>query len=167
MGRRSLLWVWLKPCSCSTGALSIQLEIPVISVGTSNGTDRFGLVRPEYSWPVEGGPLWPVWSFRSVRPKCPFPLAKIFVPSTALFYPAYKNKYFPVESEVLWAKHDISNSLNHLQFFSILFYLPLTVSNNWRNTTRRWKKVCVIKLQFYKSVRISLLFVWDLSTIFN
>ena len=56
-----------------------------------------------------------------------------------------------MESEVLWVKHDISNSLNQLQFFSILFYLPLTVSNNWHNTTRRWKKVCVIKLQLYKS----------------
>ena len=31
------------------------------------------------------------------------------------------------------------------------WYLPLTVSNNWCNTTRRWKKVCVIKLQLYKS----------------
>ena len=25
------------------------------------------------------------------------------------------------------------------------------MSNNWRNTTRRWKKVCEIKLQLYKS----------------
>ena len=32
----------------NTGALSIQPKIPVISVGTSNGTDHFGLVRPEY-----------------------------------------------------------------------------------------------------------------------
>ena len=30
-------------------ALSIQPKIPVISVGTSNETDHFGLVRPEYS----------------------------------------------------------------------------------------------------------------------
>ena len=30
-------------------ALSIQPKIPVISVGTSNGTEHFGLVRPEYS----------------------------------------------------------------------------------------------------------------------
>ena len=34
------------------GALSIQPKIPVISVGTSNGTDHFGLVRPEYSGPA-------------------------------------------------------------------------------------------------------------------
>ena len=27
-------------------------QIPVISVGTSNGTDNFGLVRPEYSGPA-------------------------------------------------------------------------------------------------------------------
>ena len=32
-------------------ALSIQPKIPVISVGTSNGTDHFGLVGPEYSGP--------------------------------------------------------------------------------------------------------------------
>ena len=36
--------------------------------------------------------LWPVWPFRSVGPKCAFPFAKIVVPSTALLYPAYKNK---------------------------------------------------------------------------
>ena len=33
-------------------ALSIQPKIPVIWVGTSNGTDHFGLVRPEYSGPA-------------------------------------------------------------------------------------------------------------------
>ena len=31
--------------------LSIQPKIPEISAGTSNGTDHFGLVRPEYSRP--------------------------------------------------------------------------------------------------------------------
>ena len=41
----------------------------------------------------EGCPQWPVWTFRSVGPKCAFPFAKIVVPSTALLYPAYKNKY--------------------------------------------------------------------------
>ena len=47
------------------GALSIQPKIPVISVGTSNGTDLFGLVRPEYSGPaLKVVQLWPVWSFR-------------------------------------------------------------------------------------------------------
>ena len=39
----------------------------------------------------ESGPLWPVLSFRSVGPKCPFPFDKIVVPSTALLHPAYKN----------------------------------------------------------------------------
>ena len=34
------------------GALSIQPKILEISVGTSNGTDHFGLVRPEYSGPA-------------------------------------------------------------------------------------------------------------------
>ena len=33
-------------------ALSIQPKIPEISVGSSNGTDHFGLVRPEYSGPA-------------------------------------------------------------------------------------------------------------------
>ena len=39
----------------------------------------------------EGGPLWPVRSFGSVGPKCPFPFDKIVVPSTALLHPVYKN----------------------------------------------------------------------------
>ena len=33
----------------NSGALCIQPKIPEISVGTSKGTDHFGLVRPEYS----------------------------------------------------------------------------------------------------------------------
>ena len=33
-------------------ALSIQPKIPEILVGTSNGMDHFGLVRPEYSIPA-------------------------------------------------------------------------------------------------------------------
>ena len=32
--------------------LSIQPKLLEISVGTSNGTDHFGLVRPEYSGPA-------------------------------------------------------------------------------------------------------------------
>ena len=59
-------------------ALSIQPKIPVISVGTSNGTDHFSLVRREYS-----GQLWR-WSTylgRSDRD----------VPSTVVSSPAYKN----------------------------------------------------------------------------
>jgi len=74
-------------------ALSIQPKIPAISVATSNGTDNFGLVRPEYS-----GPALKVVFFersghfgRSVGPKCSFPFDKIVVPSTALLYPACKN----------------------------------------------------------------------------
>ena len=38
--------------SRTPGALSIQPKIPEISVGTSNETDHFGLVRPEYSGPA-------------------------------------------------------------------------------------------------------------------
>ena len=34
------------------GALSIQPKIPVISAGTSNGTDHFGLVRLAYLRPA-------------------------------------------------------------------------------------------------------------------
>ena len=39
----------------------------------------------------EGGPLWPVRLSRSVGQKCPVLFDKMFVPSTALLYPAYKN----------------------------------------------------------------------------
>ena len=73
-------------------ALSIQPKIPDISVGTSNGTDHFGLVQPEYlGTSFEGSPLRPIWSFWAVGPRGPFPFGKIIVPSTALLYPAYKN----------------------------------------------------------------------------
>ena len=42
--------------------LSIQPKIPDISVGTSNGTDHFGLVRPEYSRPaLRACVAWQFW----------------------------------------------------------------------------------------------------------
>ena len=56
-----------------------------------NGPFRFGPTEIfGTSFEVfEGGPLWPVWSLRSVGPKCRFPFAKIVVPSTALFHPVW------------------------------------------------------------------------------
>ena len=51
---------------------------------------RFGLTGI-FGTSFEGGPLWPVWSFRSVGLKCPFPFDEIVVPNTALLFPAYKN----------------------------------------------------------------------------
>ena len=36
----------------------------------------------------EAGPLWLVWLFWQVRPKCPFQFDKTVIPSTALQYPA-------------------------------------------------------------------------------
>ena len=55
--------------------------------------ERTILVRSDWLfWTAfEGGPLWPVLSFRLVRPNCPFPFDEIVVPSTALLHPAYKN----------------------------------------------------------------------------
>ena len=50
-----LHWFALRCClgGChSQGALSIQPKIPEILVGTSNGTDHFGLVQPEYLGPA-------------------------------------------------------------------------------------------------------------------
>ena len=40
------------PVLWRSGALSIKPKIPKISVGTSNGTDHYGLVRPEYLGPA-------------------------------------------------------------------------------------------------------------------
>jgi len=50
-----------------------------------NGPFRFGPTEI-FGTSFEGDPLWPVWSFR------PFSFDKTVVPSTALLYPAYKNK---------------------------------------------------------------------------
>ena len=74
-------------------ALSIQPKIPDISVGTSNGTDHFGLARPKFSGPA----LKVVHSDRSghfsrSNRNVPFRLTKLLSPgSTALLYPAFKN----------------------------------------------------------------------------
>ena len=45
-------WIFLSWWVGTLRALSIQAKILEISVGTSNGTDHFGLVRPEYSEPA-------------------------------------------------------------------------------------------------------------------
>ena len=55
-----------------------------------NGPFRFGPTGI-FGTSFEGGPLWPIGSFRSVGPKCPFPFGRIVVNSAALLYPAYKN----------------------------------------------------------------------------
>jgi len=77
-------WIWW--------ALSIQPKIPENSGWYIkwNGSFRFGPTGI-FGTIFEGGPLWPVKSFRSVGPKCPFLFLKIVVPSPALLYPAYKN----------------------------------------------------------------------------
>ena len=69
------------------GALSIQPKSPEISVGSSNGTDHFGLVRPEFSGPA----LKVVHCDRSGHFGQSDRNVPI-VPSSALFYPAYKTK---------------------------------------------------------------------------
>ena len=58
------------------------------------GPFRFGLTGI-FVTSSEGDPLWPVWSFWLVGPKCPSPFDKIVVPSTSLLYPAYKNNKMP------------------------------------------------------------------------
>ena len=58
-----------------SGALSFQPKIPVISVGTSNGTAHFGLVRPEYS-----GPALKVVHFDRSDRNFPFHLTNLLFP---------------------------------------------------------------------------------------
>ena len=62
-------------------AFSIQSKIPEILVGTSNGTDSFGLVRLEYSGPALKVVLFD-WSghFSQLDWKVPFPLTKLLSP---------------------------------------------------------------------------------------
>ena len=55
-----------------------------------NGPVWFGLTGT-FGTSFEGGPLSPVWLFRSVGPKCSFPFDKIVVPSTSPLYPGCKN----------------------------------------------------------------------------
>ena len=61
-------------------ALYIQPQIPEISLGTSKWERAISVWSDQN---IRGCPLWPVWSFRSVRPNCPFPFDKIVAPSTA------------------------------------------------------------------------------------
>ena len=55
------------------GVLSIQPKVPEISVGTSNGTDHFGLVWLEYL-----GPALKVVHFDQTNRNVPFHLTKLF-----------------------------------------------------------------------------------------
>ena len=78
------------------GCFPFYLKLWKFSVGTSNGTDHFDLVRP-----VQSGPALKVVHFdrsghfgrseRNNRSKCLFPFDNIVVPSTPLLYPTYEN----------------------------------------------------------------------------
>ena len=80
-------WIFLSWWVGTLWALSIQPKIPEISVGTSNGKDHFGLVRPEYSVHFDRSGYFAVGRTETFL----FPFDKIVVPSTALLYPSYKN----------------------------------------------------------------------------
>ena len=92
-GKCSGILLILSPMGQNNLAVSMGwLGWPEILVGSSNGTDAFWFgLTGLFGTSFEGGPLWPVWSFQSVGPKCPFPFDKIVISSTALLYPAHKN----------------------------------------------------------------------------
>ena len=72
-------------------AFSFQPKFPVISVGTSNGTDHFGLVRPEYSGPALKVVHFNRSGYLGRSDRMSLSIRQIYSPSTALSYPAYKN----------------------------------------------------------------------------
>ena len=88
-------------------------------VDQMDGPFRFGLTGI-FMTSSEGCPLWLVWSFWSVRPKCPSPFDKIVVPSTALLYPAYKN------NNMLWLGLGLCNQ-------NVLFHWACGINeiSNW------------------------------------
>ena len=114
-------------------ALSIQPKIPEIPVGSSNRTDHFGLVRPEYSGPA----LKVVLSDRSGHfgrsdRNVPFHLPKLLFPVPLFCILRTRTSSFHWKVKYCEQSYDISNSLNRLQFFFDFWYL--SVSNNWHNT---------------------------------
>ena len=116
---------WIARLDC-LWALSIEPKIPEIWVGSLNGTGHFGLVPPEYSEPA----LKVVHSDRSGHfgrsdRNVPFHLPKLLS--------QYRSFLSCLQEQV------VSNGKS-------ILYLPLTVSINWHNTTRRWKK-CVYKVR--------------------
>ena len=99
-------------------ALSIQPQIPDISVGTSNGTDHFGLVRPEFS----GQALKVVHfdrsgHFRRSDWNVPFRLTKLLSPgSAALLYPSFKNNNQTRGGLGRFCATGMYRSLEHVKF---------------------------------------------------
>ena len=73
-------------------ALSIQPQLPEISVGTSNGTDHFGLVRSEYSGQALKGSTVTGLVISVGRTEMCLSICQNCCPSTGLLYPAYENK---------------------------------------------------------------------------
>ena len=96
--------------------------------------------------------------------------------AVSLCCPQYRSFLSCLQEQVLssgkWSAVSKAWHLKQFESVAIFFdfwYLPLTVSNNWRNTTRGWKK-CVKSSYSYIKVRENqrgVLFVWNLSTIFN
>ena len=110
-----------------------------------NGPFRFGPTGI-FGTSFEGGPQWPVWFFGRSDRNVPFHLPKLLSPVPLFCILITRTSSFHWKVKYCEESHDISNSLNQLQFFFDFWYLSLTVSNNWHNTTRRWKK-CVYKVR--------------------
>ena len=63
----------------------------------------------------EGGPLWPVWSFRSVGPKCFFPFDKIVALSTGILLKGKRLGF-----HFVWST-DIQPAFNIILFYDYYF----------------------------------------------
>ena len=121
--------------------LSIHPKILEILVGTSNGTDHFGSVRPWYSRPA----LKVVHFDRSGHfgrsdQNVSFHLSKLL--PTVPHFCILLTRTSSFQCQVNCCE---SSMTSQIKFKSVaisfdFWYLPLTVSNNWRNATRRWKK---------------------------
>ena len=88
-------WIWTNALCCfrdTSEMVTGNQGFVVVAqyVACSRRSDSRAREKNSRRKKTRGGPAL-VWSFRSVRPKCPFPFDKIVLPSTVLLYPTYKN----------------------------------------------------------------------------
>ena len=112
---------------------------------------RFGLTAI-FGTSFEGGPLWPVWSFRSIWRKFPFPFDKIVVPSIDLLSSAYKNnnrtrgslgRVCAGEMNSSIGRVKFSSEISNRNFFQKLLCWKAPLNYTWvYKWGQLWIKIC-------------------------
>ena len=138
------------------GALSIQPKIPVISVGTSNGTDHFGLFRPEYSGPalkvVHRDPGLVISVGRTEKKVCEIKLQLYKSPWESAYYLSETCRRFLTKAIYQLSWNDYNKAWLNTNWLKHRIHLPYSSRNCFKSF--EYRKIPKISSSMYKPLQI-------------